>query len=106
MEEELLLVNLLGILLEIWQLQRSPDVLPPEYPTTMRTVKMGVLGCRRRQASHVEAGRNSRDAASRTENDTHRERTSGPALPHSHVSLKGRYDTAYSLSGRIMRHVT
>ena len=38
----------------------------------MRTVKMGVLGCRRRQASHVEAGRNSRDAASRTENDTYR----------------------------------
>ena len=31
-------------------------------------------------------------------------RESGPALPHSHVPLKGRYDTSYSLSGRIMWH--
>ena len=28
----------------------------------------------------------------------------GPALPHSHVPLKGRFDTSYSLSGRIIRH--
>ena len=33
-----------------------------------------------------------------------RENGSGPALPHSHIPLKGRYDTSYSLSGRIMRH--
>ena len=28
---------------------------------------------------------------------------SGPALPHSHVPLKGRYDTSYSISRRIMK---
>ena len=32
------------------------------------------------------------------------EEASGPALPHSHIPLKGRYDTSYSLSGRIMWH--
>ena len=29
---------------------------------------------------------------------------SGPALPHSHIPLKGRFDTSDSLSGRIIRH--
>ena len=29
---------------------------------------------------------------------------SGPALPHSHSPLKGRYDKLYSLSGNIIHH--
>ena len=28
----------------------------------------------------------------------------GPALPHSHIPLKGKFDTSYSLSGRIIGH--
>ena len=77
----------------------------------------GTSGRRKKAVSYVEAVSNSRQKSGRgpdrealiltlAQLEIVKEGVcrSGPALPHSHIPLKGRYDTSYSLSGRIMRH--
>ena len=84
--------------------RHPPDQFLPIHTTPLLPSSSPLQAHHNDQVSKLHTSHHHRNLPSLHTRTEDRSLWSGPALPHSHVPLKGRYDTSYSLSGRVMWH--
>ena len=74
------------------------------WPTSYLLMAMALPPNDNANTSFGSPPQNEQSTQQQLQTTQEQQRLSGPALPHSHVPLKGRFDTSYSLSRRISRY--